>query len=72
MAKGTIKDVHTAAVTNDPILLRKRTEDPVPREILLAKDKNGLTPLHKIKDIDPESLYLCMTFTFLHPSLFPV
>ncbi|XP_054287924.1 uncharacterized protein LOC129003650 [Macrosteles quadrilineatus] len=44
---GVIKDMHTAAINNDTILLRKRTEPPVPRQIVIAKDQNGLTPLHK-------------------------
>lgn len=46
---ATIRDVNKAAVENDIELLRAATEDPVPPCMLACKDKNGLTPLHKVK-----------------------
>lgn len=42
-----IKDVHTAVVDNDLVLLTARTSPPVPAVLAAAKDSNGLTPLHK-------------------------
>ncbi|KAF4528961.1 hypothetical protein B566_EDAN011266 [Ephemera danica] len=42
-----IKEVHSAAVTNNLSLWRMRTSPPVPTHLLVSKDKNGLTPLHK-------------------------
>ncbi|XP_073969108.1 uncharacterized protein isoform X3 [Rhodnius prolixus] len=44
---GSIKEIHSAAVNNDLELLVLRSADPVPKDILLSKDVNGLTPLHK-------------------------
>ncbi|XP_075237605.1 uncharacterized protein LOC142333898 [Lycorma delicatula] len=44
---GTIKELHQAAVNNDLIMLKKHSQDPIPRDILRSKDSNGLTPLHK-------------------------
>ncbi|RZF48180.1 hypothetical protein LSTR_LSTR014106, partial [Laodelphax striatellus] len=44
---GTIREVHTAAIDNDVIILRKNSQDPIPREILRSRDSKGLTPLHK-------------------------
>lgn len=45
---STIRDVHKAAVENDIELIKKASEDPVPPVMLACKDKNGLTPLHKV------------------------
>ncbi|XP_014252724.2 uncharacterized protein LOC106668453 isoform X3 [Cimex lectularius] len=44
---GSIREVHTAAVNNDLELLLARSAEPVPKDILMSKDANGLTPLHK-------------------------
>ncbi|KAK3913347.1 Putative ankyrin repeat protein, partial [Frankliniella fusca] len=44
---GAVKDVHAAAIAGDLDTFQRRTEEPVPREILTSKDANGLTPLHK-------------------------
>ncbi|BES96288.1 ATP:guanido phosphotransferase, C-terminal catalytic domain [Nesidiocoris tenuis] len=44
---GSIRDVHTAAINNDVELLQSKSSDPVPSDILLSKDSNGLNPLHK-------------------------
>nr|XP_018904846.1 PREDICTED: uncharacterized protein LOC109035602 isoform X1 [Bemisia tabaci] len=44
---GIIKDTHHATVHNNLQMLKRKTADPVPPEILLSKDTNGLNPLHK-------------------------
>ncbi|XP_050526053.1 uncharacterized protein LOC126896914 isoform X2 [Daktulosphaira vitifoliae] len=44
---GIIKETHKAVIDNDIVLLKKLSRDPVPKELLASKDKNGLTPLHK-------------------------
>ncbi|KAJ9584113.1 hypothetical protein L9F63_021549, partial [Diploptera punctata] len=44
---GTIKDVHGSVVNNDEETFQKRTADPVPNQIFISKDQNGLNPLHK-------------------------
>lgn len=46
---STIRDVHKAAVDNDIELIKRASEDPVPPVMLACKDKNGLTPLHKVR-----------------------
>jgi hypothetical protein len=46
--QGTIKDVHAAVVNNDKETFQKRTADPVPNQIFISKDQNGLNPLHKV------------------------
>jgi hypothetical protein len=40
--------VHGAVVNNDEEMFQKRTVDPVPNQIFVSKDKNGLNPLHKV------------------------
>ncbi|XP_065337942.1 uncharacterized protein LOC135938278 isoform X2 [Cloeon dipterum] len=42
-----IKEAHCAAVTDNLQLWRLRTSPPVPEHVVISKDKNGLTPLHK-------------------------
>uniref|UniRef100_A0A0K8SP53 Uncharacterized protein n=1 Tax=Lygus hesperus TaxID=30085 RepID=A0A0K8SP53_LYGHE len=44
---GSIRDVHSAAINNDSELLKAKSDDPVPKDILLSKDANGLNALHK-------------------------
>ncbi|KAK9501605.1 hypothetical protein O3M35_012301 [Rhynocoris fuscipes] len=44
---GSIREIHSAAINNDLELLKSRSQDPVPKDILLSRDINGLTPLHK-------------------------
>ena len=46
--QGAIKDVHLAAVNGDAEAFQRRTEEPVPVEILTSRDSSGLTPLHKV------------------------
>jgi hypothetical protein len=41
--------VHGAVVNNDEETFQKRTADPVPNQIFISKDQNGLNPLHKVK-----------------------
>ncbi|XP_066904241.1 uncharacterized protein [Halyomorpha halys] len=48
---GSIRDVHKAAIENDIETLKRRSEDPIPVDILLSKDVNGLNPLHKAAGI---------------------
>jgi hypothetical protein len=40
--------VHGAVVNNDEETFQKRTADPVPNQIFMSKDQNGLNPLHKV------------------------
>lgn len=47
--QGTIKDVHAAVVNDDKETFQKRTADPVPNQIFISKDQNGLNPLHKVR-----------------------
>lgn len=48
MLKGIIKEIHKAVIDDNIALLKKLNRDPVPVEVLASKDKNGLTPLHKV------------------------
>jgi hypothetical protein len=40
--------VHGAVVNDDEETFHKRTADPVPNQIFISKDQNGLNPLHKV------------------------
>lgn len=48
MQKGIIKEIHKAVIEDNLALLKKLNRDPVPVELFASKDKNGLTPLHKV------------------------
>jgi hypothetical protein len=41
--------VHGAVINNDEDTFQKRTADPVPNQIFISKDQNGLNPLHKVR-----------------------
>jgi len=49
LLKGIIKEIHRAVIDDNLALLKKLNRDPVPIDVLASKDKNGLTPLHKVK-----------------------
>ncbi|XP_021940109.1 uncharacterized protein LOC110839862 isoform X2 [Zootermopsis nevadensis] len=53
---GTIKDVHAAVVNDDKETFQKRTADPVPNQIFISKDQNGLNPLHKAAGLGREEM----------------
>jgi len=48
LLKGIIKEIHKAVIDDNIVLLKKLNRDPVPIEVLASRDKNGLTPLHKV------------------------
>jgi len=48
--KGIIKEVHKSVIEDNIALLKKLNREPVPIEVLGSKDKNGLTPLHKVRN----------------------
>lgn len=61
--KGIIKEIHKAVIDDNLTLLKKLSREPVPTEVLGSKDKNGLTPLHKVKIII--LIMICLNITVL-------
>jgi len=51
LLKGIIKEIHKAVIDDNLVLLKKLNRDPVPIDVLASKDKNGLTPLHKVTNL---------------------
>ncbi|CAH1977106.1 unnamed protein product [Acanthoscelides obtectus] len=53
---GLIKEIHTDVIQNDLESLKLHTAPPIPPVVFVAKDQNGLSPLHKAAGLDKEEM----------------